>query len=457
VSLPLCPSCSSEITEGARFCSGCGLSLGTFRSGVTREKTPSLSLGPTTRFAAGDILAGRYRIVERVGRGGMGEVYRADDLTLEQPVALKFLPAELATSQRLKRFRREVSIARLISHPNVCRVYDIGEAEGLVFLSMEYIDGEDLSSLLRRIGRLPPDKALEISREIASGLAVAHERGVLHRDLKPSNVMLDDGGRARITDLGLAAAVGTIGKEDVRSGTPAYMSPGQWAGNEVTEKSDIYSLGLVLYEIVTGKPPFTAETLEELVARKTGALPRNPSSLVEGLDPAVGSAILSCLELDPARRPASALAVRAALPGGDPLASAVARGETPAPDVVAEAMEASSLRPAVAWACLGYVLLLIPFLVWMESRSRLNQVVPLPKSPVLLTAEARQMLASLGYPPPRDTSYGFVRHTDYIDELMTSERTIGSTYFGEVSRASYVSGIGRAPRISFLIASPSSP
>ena len=155
----------------------------------------------------------------------MGEVYRADDLTLEQPVALKFLPEGLASSpERLKQFRREVRIARQIAHPNVCRVYDIGEADGLVFLSMEYIHGEDLGSLLRRIGRLPPDKAIQIARQLASGLAAAHGRGVLHRDLKPANVMLDDRGQARITDFGLAAAAGAIEKHDIRSGTPAFMA-----------------------------------------------------------------------------------------------------------------------------------------------------------------------------------------------------------------------------------------
>ncbi|HEY7698645.1 MAG TPA: serine/threonine-protein kinase, partial [Vicinamibacteria bacterium] len=162
---------------------------------------------PYGRFSPGTILASRYRIIERVGQGGMGEVYRADDLTLDQPVALKFLPEELSRNTgALGRFRGEVRIARQISHPNLCRVYDIGEADGLHFLSMEYIRGEDLRSLLRRIGRLPADKAVEVAAQIASGLAAAHDRGVLHRDLKPANVMIDERGQARITDFGLAAA-----------------------------------------------------------------------------------------------------------------------------------------------------------------------------------------------------------------------------------------------------------
>ena len=165
------------------------------------------------RFAPGDLVAERYRIVGLLGRGGMGEVYRADDLRLGQPVALKFLPATLARDpMQLARFHAEVRLARQVSHPNVCRVYDIGEADGRHFLSMEYVDGEDLASLLRRIGRLPQDKAVEIARQLCAGLAAAHERGVLHRDLKPANVMLDGRGQVRITDFGLAALADDDGR-----------------------------------------------------------------------------------------------------------------------------------------------------------------------------------------------------------------------------------------------------
>ncbi len=203
-------------------------------------------------FTPGAILAERYRIIGLLGRGGMGEVYRADDLKLGQPVALKFLPRHLAEDQdRLERFYAEVRIARQVSHPNVCRVYDVGEMDGQQYLSMEYVDGEDLASLLKRIGRLPPDKALDISRELCAGLAAAHERGVLHRDLKPANVMVDGRGRARITDFGLAIAAGEVVEGEV-SGTPAYMAPEQLAGKGASVRSDVYALGLVLYELYTG-------------------------------------------------------------------------------------------------------------------------------------------------------------------------------------------------------------
>ncbi len=209
------------------------------------------------------LVAGRYRIISLLGRGGMGEVYRADDLSLGQAVALKFLPERATDEHTLERFRNEVRIARRISHPNVCRVYDIGQSDNQVFLSMEYVDGEDLSSLLRRIGRLPSDKALEIARKICAGLAAAHDKGVLHRDLKPANIMLDGRGEVLIMDFGLAGVAHEI--DDVRSGTPAYMAPEQLSGKEVTARSDIYSLGLVLYELFTGKPAFQGYTRDEIM------------------------------------------------------------------------------------------------------------------------------------------------------------------------------------------------
>ncbi len=174
----------------------------------------------------------------QVGKGGMGEVYRADDLELGQTVAIKFLPEVLAKdSPGLARFLGEVRIARQVSHPNVCRVFDVGDAHGLLFLTMEYVDGENLASLLRRIGRLPPDKAIEIGRQLCAGLAAAHEHGVIHHDLKPANVMLDGRGKVRITDFGLAGVAEEIHGAGVRTGTPAYMAPEQLAGKEVTPRS----------------------------------------------------------------------------------------------------------------------------------------------------------------------------------------------------------------------------
>jgi serine/threonine-protein kinase len=240
------------------------------------------------RFIPGTVLSGRYRIVGLLGRGGMGEVYRADDLKLGQAVALKFLPARLDQDEtRLQRLLTEVKIARQISHPGVCRVYDVGEADGHHFISMEYVDGEDLASLLRRIGRLPSDKAVQIARQLCAGLSAAHDQGVLHRDLKPGNVMIDGRGRARISDFGIAAFLGEAASAYPGSGTPAYMAPEQRAGRELTIRSDIYSLGLVLYELFTGQRAFQADTPTELERLQDESTPTSPANLIEGLDPTV--------------------------------------------------------------------------------------------------------------------------------------------------------------------------
>src|SRR5258706_11249959 len=284
----------------------------------------------------------------------MGEVYRADDLTLGQPVALKFLPDEAARDQALlELFKNEVRIARRVSHPNVCRVYDVGDIENHPFFTMEYVDGEDLASLLRRIGRLPEDKALDIARQLCAGLAAAHTKGVLHRDLKPANIMLDGRGQVVITDFGLAGVADQIQGNEVRSGTPAYMAPEQLSGKEVSTRSDIYSLGLVLYEVFTGKRALSPETLRANGDRT----PSRPSSVVKDLNPVIERVILRCLETEPTARPATVLSVAAALPGGDPLAAALAAGETPSPQLVAASGETVGLRPRAAVACLIAVLL----------------------------------------------------------------------------------------------------
>ncbi|HMD32362.1 MAG TPA: serine/threonine-protein kinase, partial [Candidatus Acidoferrales bacterium] len=311
-------------------------------------------------FPPGTVLGERYRIVSILGRGGMGEVYRADDLKLEQAVALKVLPEALANDKEAQaRFMREVRVARQVSHPNVCRVFDIGEADGLHFITMEYIDGEDLSTLLRRIGRLPSDKALEIARQICAGLAAAHDAGLLHRDLKPANIMIDGRGKARVTDFGLAGLAGEIAVADRTAGTPAYMAPEQFKGGEPSVRTDIYALGLVLYELFTGKRAFDAKNFQELARQREQGTVTNPSSHVKDIDPLVERVILRCLDAHPGSRPASALAVAAALPGGDPLAAALAAGETPSPAMVAAAGNETAIRPRTAW------LLLIGALVFL--------------------------------------------------------------------------------------------
>ena len=427
-----CASCGNEIPDASRFCLGCGAAV---PSDVTRtiametprapvSSTPSSRARAQGRFAPGELLGGRYRIVALLGKGGMGEVYRADDLTLEQPVALKFLPEAWARNEdALARFRNEVRIARQVSHPNVCRVYDLGEIGGLCFLSMEYVDGEDLGSLLRRIGRLPADKALEIARKLCAGLGAAHEKGVLHRDLKPANIMLDSRGQVLLTDFGLAGIAGEIAGSDVTSGTPAYMAPEQLAGDEVTVRSDIYSLGLVLYEIFTGKLPFESETLAGLKRARLESAPPSLIALVKDVDPLVERVILRCLATKPAARPSSALAVAAALPGGDPLAAALAAGETPSPEMVAAAGEGEGLAPRVALPLLAGILAGIVALCAIVVRWNALEKIETPYSPEVLAQKARDLTAKLGWGGPYvDDASGFQWQSGFVDWVKGNEK-----------------------------------
>jgi serine/threonine-protein kinase len=381
---------------------------------------------PRGRFLPGTMLAGRYRIVGLVGGGGMGEVYRADDLKLGQPVALKFLPRRFADDPaRLEYFHNEVRLARQVSHPNVCRVHDIGEVEGQHFLSMEYVDGEDLATLIRRIGRLAVDKGIEIARQLCAGLAAAHDRGVLHRDLKPSNVMLDGRGQVRITDFGLARRSEEKEGDREQAGTPGYMAPEQLAGGEATVRSDLYALGLVLYELFTGRPAFQAHpqagTRPAEVARsREGSSVVTPSSIVEEIDPAVEEVILRCLEKDPRERPPSALAVAAGLPGGDPLAAALAAGQTPSPELVAAAGKAGGLRLAVGAACLAGLLLGLGVVALLSDQATVvGRVRREMKKPEALEETAHEIIKSLGYGQWErgDSEYGFDYDEDYLQHV----------------------------------------
>jgi serine/threonine protein kinase len=373
----------------------------------TQRVDPSApASGPidNARFIPGDLVAGRYRIVGLLGRGGMGEVYRADDLSLSQPVALKFLAESLARDgASLARFHREVSVARRISHRHVCRVYDIGEHAGMQFLSMEYIRGEELASLLKRIGRLPHDKAVDVARQLCAGLAAIHDAGVLHRDLKPANIMIDEHGDVRITDFGIVALSEGVSGREAMIGTPAYMSPEQLTGGELTTRSDLYSLGLVIHECFTGR-------------RRTDTASR-PSSTVPEVDAGIERVIARCLDPDPAKRPATALQVAAALPGGDPLLAALAAGETPSPQMVAASSKEGSLRPAVAGLLLVWIVAALTLVTFLSKWTMLHQLVPLGRSPELLRETAAKLARDSGYTAVRDTASGFALDSSLLDAM----------------------------------------
>ena len=373
----------------------------------------SANLGPVSnpeaRFPTGTLLAGRYRVVSLLGKGGMGEVYRCEDLTLGEAVALKLLPPELAEEREAhERFLDELRVARLVSHPAVCRVHDVGELEGQPFLTMEYVDGEDLASLLRRVGHLPSARAVEIAHQLCAGLAAAHEQGVLHRDLKPANVLIDGRGKARLADFGLAAVARRIEGAGAAVGTPAYMAPEQLAGEEASRQSDLWSLGLVLFELFTGRPAFEAKTLDQLKQLHHDSKP-SPSHVLPDIDPAVDRVIGRCLTRDPARRPTSALEVSAALPGGDPLAAALAAGETPSPELVAASGGRGALPPWAAALCLAVVLACLIALGWVDRRMKLPELVRPELSVPVLRHRARGIAQQLGFDEPRDESHGLLQ------------------------------------------------
>lgn len=423
-----CPSCDHECDPAHASCAHCGAALGKdaraagdspdpagdeTRGPRRRASAPASLPSPApapappsasaarrasrSRFEPGERIDGRYRIIALVGRGGMGEIYKADDVKLGQIVALKFLPRDVESDPALlDRLLAEVRLARQVAHPNVCRVFDVGEVNGHHFITMEYVDGEDLASLLRRIGRLSEDKAAQVARQICAGLAAAHDQGILHRDLKPANIMLDGRGRARITDFGLAAVADQIGDEDLGSGTPAYMAPEQHEKREVTARSDIYALGLVLFEIFTGRRAVDDASIDRALRSGSAPTPSRPADWTAGLPPEIDAVIQRCLEIDPARRPSSALLVAAALPGGDALAAALAAGDTPSPDMVADAGAQAGLAPRPAVALLACLLALLAAQPWLSDRAALPSFPQRPKAPAILADRAGELATRLG-------------------------------------------------------------
>ena len=368
-------------------------------------------------FVAGNVLASRYRIIGLLGKGGMGEVYKAEDIKLSQTVALKFLPDSFQKdSAALERFHAEVRNARQVSHVNVCRVFDIGEIDGRHFLSMEFIDGDDLSQLLRRVGRLSSERAVEIARQLCVGLSAIHNAGILHRDFKPANVIIDSKGKARITDFGIAGVEAEIAKDNLRVGTPAYMSPEQITGKDVSAKSDIYALGLVLYEIFTGKQAFSADSIPELIRKQTSETPTNPSEFVKGIDPLVESVISQCIEKNPSDRPQSALHVAMALPGGNPLQIALDAGQTPTPEMIAASPKKGALKPWVAGLCLLGVIVAMFMVVAKNGLHKSYNLTPLQKSPEALADRAETMIKNFGYTEkPADKRNQFVQTQDFVN------------------------------------------
>jgi len=461
-----CPVCEPPVPDGSRFCNWCGRPLTdpalatqiatqrstdldmTVASVVpvlpptgTAVSAPS-SLNPAAddaRFAPGSLLAGRYRIVRELGRGGMGVVCQADDLRLAHPVALKFLPPSLASdSHRLAQFHNEVSVARQISHANVCRVYDIAEVEGHLFLSMEYVEGEDLSAVLHRRGPIPEKEAIELIREICAGLAAVHARGVLHRDMKPANIMLNKAGHALLMDFGIAGAHAPRDASRMSEGTPAYMAPEQFGSADASVASDIYALGLVMCEILSGERLMSATTIHDLRTRHQSVGAIVPTLLGARISPNLQQIVLRCLEPEPSARPESVQAVAALLQ--TVLLDARTTGRRllqvftqAAPIPILMVAFGALTRPAVASTAIAILLFtLLAILVFIEIRFPLGWTVAYKGHRI------------------RFHNHALFGERLYLDDVMTDRGRVG---FNVTLRGTIESGAGAGERITAHVTS----
>ncbi|MBD3413669.1 MAG: protein kinase, partial [Candidatus Aminicenantes bacterium] len=295
----VCPKCQAENPSGARTCIMCGVQLDVADDmPIAHTKTAEST---SLKLKRGTVFANRYEVIEELGHGGMGRVYRVEDKKTKEELAFKFVNPHISSDQNtIERFARELTIAHQITHKSVCRMHHLGEEKGHYYITMEYVKGEDLKSFIKRAAPLSTARSLSIAKQVCEGLAEAHKLGVVHRDLKPSNIMIDKEGNVRIMDFGIARSVQSKGLtgRGVMIGTPEYMSPEQVEAKDVDQWSDIYSLGVVLYEMTTGKLPFEADTPFAVGVKQKSEAPKEPRELNPQIPDDLNRVILRCLEKD---------------------------------------------------------------------------------------------------------------------------------------------------------------
>ena len=294
-----CPKCQHENPEETEFCGKCGTK---FDADIGPTKTLAT---PKEELKRGSLFAGRYEIIEELGKGGMGKVYRVEDKKIKKEIALKLIKQEIAADKKtIERFKNELTTARDIRHKNVCGMFDLGEEKGQHYITMEYVSGGDLKRFIRRAAPLSTARTISIAKQVCEGLAEAHTLGVVHRDLKPSNIMIDDNGNARIMDFGIARTLKAKGLTGagIMVGTPEYMSPEQAEAKEVDQRSDIYSMGIILYEMMTGQLPFVGDTPLSVALKHKTEAPKNPTELNPQIPTDLSRVILKCLEKERDKR-----------------------------------------------------------------------------------------------------------------------------------------------------------
>jgi serine/threonine protein kinase/Flp pilus assembly protein TadD len=351
-----CPKCKTDNPDTASFCNSCATELKPSDKAPI-EHTETLQV-PTQELTRGSVFADRYEVIEELGKGGMGKVYKVFDKSINEKIALKLIKPEIASDKNtIERFSNELKLARKVAHRNVCRMYDLNKEEGSYYITMEYVSGEDLKSFIRRSKQLVIGTAISIAKQICDGLEEAHNLGVVHRDLKPSNIMIDKNGNARIMDFGIARSTTGKGITDkgIMIGTPEYMSPEQVEGKEIDQRTDIYSLGIILYEMLTGRVPFEGDTALTVAVKHKTEEPKEPKEYNEQISDDLNGLIIKCLDKDKEKRYQSAGEVRSELEN-------IEKGMPTTDRVIPKRKPLTSKEITVT---LGLKKLLVPVLVFM--------------------------------------------------------------------------------------------